>query len=258
LTIEEYFPIDEVESWKTLLRNFHGKLLLDGTLSDSRALLICLYMVSNKNHCAEVSYDEVRALFLEFGRKEPNFRVNLYNLKKAGLVREKGDGAKLLSLTFNGLSETKELIGEPNICVIEAGKVYSGKKRFEDVILSKIGVYLKICDPYCGTRTLDILSRINHKCEVELLTQNIEKTDRFRRDFKDFRKEFPDIDVAVRIFSMSVLHDRYLVTDKYCWSVGSSLKDFGNKDTIITLLGDEIKSGLEELFEKRWNEAVPF
>ena len=87
--------------------------------------------ISNKNHDAEVSYGEVKELFLEFGRKEPNFKANLYNLKKEGLVGEKRNGAKLLYLTFDGLSSTRELIGEPSICVIEAGKVYSGKKRFE-------------------------------------------------------------------------------------------------------------------------------
>jgi len=63
-------------------------------------------------------------------------------------------------------------------------------------------------------------------------------------------KEFPSIEIEVRIFNEKTLHDRYIISNGNCWSIGSSLKDLGNKDTIITKLEDEVRYAIEEIFEK--------
>lgn len=139
--------------------------------------------------------------------------------------------------------------------LIESGKVYSGKKLFQEIVTMKIGHTTKICDPYCGTRVLDLFSGITHKCKISLLTQVIEHKAAFRRELKDFAKEFPDIEIEVRVFDKDKLHDRYIISNSNCWSIGASLKDFGNKDTTITKLEDEVRFALEEIFEKRWKEA---
>jgi hypothetical protein len=158
------------------------------------------------------------------------------------------------------LETVKDLIGETvgiRTWVVEAGKVYSGKKLFQEVVRPNIGNSLKICDPYTSARTLDFLTNIGRRCKVFLLTQTIDNKGNFQRELKDFQKEFTEIDIEVKIFSKSTLHDRYMISDDAAWSIGASLKDLGNKDTIITRLGDEIKYALEEMFEKRWNESAP-
>jgi hypothetical protein len=48
-----------------------------------------------------------------------------------------------------------------------------------------------------------------------------------------------------------------MISDGAAWSIGSSLKDLGNKDTTITRLGDEVKFTIQEIFEKRWQDSVP-
>jgi len=199
---------------------------------------------------------------MTMGRKEENFAVNLFDAKKEGLVDEREEGkVKFLSLKVKGLKAVKDTLGETigvKTWLIESGKVYSGKKLFQEIVMSKKGSTAKICDPYCGTRTLDLIRGIKQKCKIFLLTQAIEQKETFRRELKDFAKEFQHLEIEVRVFNGKTLHDRYIISDGNCWSIGSSLKDLGNKDTTITKLEDEVRYAVEEMFDKRWQEAKPF
>jgi hypothetical protein len=258
--LDSYFPLEEVEAWKKYVIEFHDKLLLDNELTDSKAILVCIYMSAYKSKSAEVGYPEVKNRFLGFGREFNNFKVNLYNLKKQDQVCEKEVGeSKFLLLTTKGLKTVKELVGEvegTKTYLIEAGRQYSGKKLLQQILSNNIGSFMNICDPYIGSRTLDFLTIINKTCKVRILTQTIENKNNFERELRDFKKEYPAIDVEVRIFSANALHDRFIITDGSQWSVGSSLKDLGNKDTIVSKLGDEVKDALLETFEKRWQESL--
>ena len=262
MNLNDYFPKEEVEDAKYAIHEFHDKLLLDDKPSDKNALLLSLYMCSNRNKQSEITYDEVRKLFVTLGRKEDNFAVNLFNAKKEGLVGEREEGkVKLLGLKVSGLKAVKNMLGETigvKTWLIESGKVYSGKKLFQELVMSKTGSATKICDPYCGTRILDLISGIKQKCNIFLLTQTIDKKETFKRELNDFGKEFQHLKVEVRIFNGKTLHDRYMISDGNCWSIGSSLKDLGNKDTTITKLEDEVRYAIEEMFDKRWREATPF
>ena len=261
MKLDQYFPEEELSTARNLIFEFYDRLLLDDNLSDLDAVLLALYMCCNKNKRAEVNYNEVKDLFASMGRKEDNFRKRLHDAKNANLVNEREErGTKFLSLTIKGLKRVKDLLGYEigaRTWLIESGKVYSGKKLFQQVVLSNIGLQLKICDPYCGVRLLDVLSEIKGKCKVFLLTQTIVEKRKFQRELKDFMKEHPEIEIEVRIFNERKLHDRYIISDGNCWAIGSSLKDLGNKDTIITKLGNEVKYALEEIFEKRWKNATP-
>lgn len=260
MNLNDYFPKEEVEDVKYLIHEFHDKLLLDDKPSDKTALLLSLYMCSNKNKQSEITYDEVRKLFVMIGRKEDNFAVNLFNAKKEELVDEREEGkVKLLSLKVKGLKEVKDTLGETigvKTWLIESGKVYTGKKLFQEIVTSKIGSTAKICDPYCGPRILDLVSGIKQKCRIFLLTQEIEQKESFKRELGDFAREFQHLKIEVRVYSGKTLHDRYIISDGNCWSIGSSLKDFGNKDAIITKLEDEVRYAVEEMFDKRWQEAT--
>jgi hypothetical protein len=261
MNLEDYFPKDELESWKNLFHEFHGKLLIDDKLTDSEVLLISVYMCCNKEQKAEISYYEAKDTFLKFGRKGQNFYVNMGLLKKRGLIDEEArKETRFLSLTIEGLKATKALITDTvgtSTWFIESGKAFSGKKLFKEIVLSAVGSYMKICDPYCGVRILDLLSEISENCKISLLTQTVEKEAQFKRELADFKKELPNIDIEVRIFATNKLHDRYIITESTCWSIGSSLKDLGNKDTLVTKLTDEIRQAIEETFEARWKISNP-
>jgi len=261
--LHEYFPPEEIESARSIIFEFHDKLFLDEGLSGTYALLIALYMHSNKNKCSEVEYNGVRDLFVKLGRKGEDFRVYLHYAKKAGLVdeRERADGVKLLSLNIRGLKVVKDLLAQSmgaKVWLIEAGATYSGKKLFKEIVLSKPSSIIKICDPYCGVKLLDLLSEIKGNCKVHVLTQTIERKEKFKRELEDFKREFQNIEIEIRVFEDNKLHDRYIITETDYLSVGISIKDIGKKDALITKLPDEVKYALEEIFNKRWQSAKPF
>jgi len=260
MSLNDYFPEQELPSAQNLIHVFHDKLFLERKLSDLKGVLISLYMCNNKNKKAEVDYNEVKDLFVKLGRKEENFKANLYLAKKDNLVNEK-EKTKLLYLTIEGLKTVKDLLGYAigtRTWLIESGKVFSSKKLLQEILIPNLGSNIKICDPYCGTRLLDLFSEIKQNCKISLLTQTIEHQEQFKRELKDFMKEFSQIKIEVRIFSGSTLHDRYIISNSNCWSTGTSLKDLGKKDAIITRLGDEVRYAIEEVFEKRWQNATPF
>jgi len=113
---------------------------------------------------------------MSLGRKEDNFKVNLHNVKKDGLIDEKNEGKmKLLGLKVKRLKAVKDMLGETlgvRTWLIESGKVYSGKKLFQEIVMLKIGSSVKICNPYCGTRILDLLSEIKHVQDFSLDSNN--------------------------------------------------------------------------------------
>jgi hypothetical protein len=261
LKLADYFPKEEVENAKYLIHEFQDKLLIDDKPSDKNALLISLYMCCNAERLSEIPYDEVKKAFVALGRKEVNFPQNLHNAKDEELVSEREvDKDKLLGLKIKGLKTVKDLLGESigaKTWIVESGKVYSGKKLFQELVISNIGPTAKICDPYCGTRTLDLVHGIKQKCKISLLTQIIEQKETFKRELNDFCKEFKDLEIEVRIFNGKTLHDRYIISGDNCWSIGSSLKDLGNKDTTITKLEEEVRYAIEEMFDNRWREASP-
>jgi hypothetical protein len=39
--------------------------------------------------------------------------------------------------------------------------------------------------------------------------------------------------ISVEVKVSGKIHDRYLISGDKCWSFGASLKDLGNKDTVI-------------------------
>jgi hypothetical protein len=264
--LREYFPDEEIESARNIINVFHEKLLLDDKLSGGDALLIALYMCSNKSKMAEVNYNEVKNLFVKLGRKENDFKVYLHYANKAGLIdeREEANKTKLISLKIKGLKIVKDLLGHhigAKVWLIESGMTYSGKKLFKEIVSPKVDEVIKICDPYCGIRLLDILgdvlSEIKTNCKIYLLTRAIERKEQFKRELEDFKKEFPNIEIEVRILEDGKLHDRYIITGTDYWSVGTSIKDIGRKDALITKLPDEVKHALKEIFNKRWESAKP-
>jgi hypothetical protein len=52
------------------------------------------------------------------------------------------------------------------------------------------------------------------------------------------------------------IHDRFIICGDMCWSIGSSIKDLGNKDTIVREI-NEVAFSLRHLFLQRWDEGEP-
>jgi hypothetical protein len=142
--------------------------------------------------------------------------------------------------------------------VITAGTDFTSKKLLNDIFSDLKGDIL-ICDPFFGTRTLDILSLIGKEYNIKFLTQQIETKkipiQTFSREYDDFRKEFKHSEF--RICKKYELHDRIIIDNKKAWHIGHSLKDIGGKDTIINPIGVDLREAAILQFNNRWDMSQP-
>lgn len=142
----------------------------------------------------------------------------------------------------------------------EPGKKYSTKKMLSRGILEDLKGKLKIVDPYCGERTLDILRDVKNKT-IEFLTrvENLSEKEknRFLRELQDFKSECPTVEF--RNYPHTDIHDRYVISENSLVILGHSLKDLGSKESFVIVLNKEssknIVEALIENFNRRWKQA---
>ena len=174
---------------------------------------------------------------------------------KKGLVHRSRDGFKLME---KGRAELFALSADKQaVVVVEPGKPFTSKTFLLQNVLSQLKGEIKICDPYCGPGTLDILSQLDKKKRIFLLTQTIvdKPQGNFERVFRDFKAERPN--VAIRVYDKSVLHDRYIIAERDMWLIGQGLKDLGKKESFLVRMGDDIKESMAAVFDRRWKIASP-
>lgn len=86
---------------------------------------------------------------------------------------------------------------------------------------------------------------------LKLLTTNIYDSDKF----EDYKKKLSkELGIPIEIKKNQKIHDRFLILGDKCWSIGSSIKDLGNKDATVREIS-EVASSMKELFTERWNES---
>jgi hypothetical protein len=121
-------------------------------------------------------------------------------------------------------------------------------------VLSSAMGFAKIFDTYVSVKTLDILYSIPEGVPIKLLTENAggkKRAPAFLRACKDFRAERPSFEVR----KGEGLHDRFIIMENRGWSVGPSLKDFGNKVSSLTPLQEKGKREAEKIFDDIWKKS---
>ncbi len=239
-----------------LLHKYNDKLLADESLSDVEVLLLSLYLIEQKNNKAGATYNEVKEFFLSLGRKENNFNVAIHRAKRQNLVEEKEE---VFYFLIKGLKQIWKVIGQTQkttVYIVKAGENFTAIKLFEEFLQNEIkGNELLLFDSHISPSTLYPLSVLKGKLEhIKILTSNVYDAEKFREYKKKFEKETA---IKVDIKKTVKIHDRWLICGEMCWSIGSSIKDFGNKDTMIKEL-DGVANSLKELFQERWNESENF
>lgn len=238
-----------------LLYRHHDIVLADDSLSDIEVMLLCIYLKENAQNKAGADYDECKKLFVSLGRKEDNFRKIVSFAKKSSLIR----GDNRLYLLMGGIKRIRKVLGQVSkspVYVIKSGENFSAIKLFEDFLLSQTGKGdVMLCDPYISYSTLFPFTVLNSKMEsLKILTTNIKDPDKFR-DYKN--KMYKELCIPIEVRINNRIHDRFILSNDKCWSIGSSIKDFGNKDTIIKEIS-EVMLSMRDLFQERWNEATLF
>lgn len=147
--------------------------------------------------------------------------------------------------------------GSVELYYFEPYKKFSSKRQLSKDILVNLEGDLKIIDPYCNERTLDVLKGVKNR-KVEFLTkiQNLQDSDRnrFMRELKDFKSEHSNVEF--RSYPNVDIHDRYIISSDSLVILGHSIKDLGSKESFAIVMRKEksqnIVEALVENFNRRW------
>lgn len=145
-----------------------------------------------------------------------------------------------------------------NAFYFEPDTRYTAKTLLKNQVLSGLTGCLKIVDPYCSERTLDLLANLKDKT-TKVLTRldNLRERDKsiFVHDVADFKAENPNIEF--RNYPNTDIHDRYIISEDKVVLIGHSIKDLGAKESFAVVLGREyyreIYEALNSNFTSRWN-----
>jgi hypothetical protein len=238
-----------------LLHKYNDKFLADDSLSNVEVLLLSLYLIEQKNKKAGATYSEVKEFFLSLGRKENNFTVAIHRAKKQDLVEEKEN---VFYFLIGGLKNIWKVLGKiekSRVCILKSGEFFTAIKLFEEFLQNEMNnEEILLFDPHIASSTLYPFSVLKGKIKsIRILTSNIYETEKFKEYKNKFEKE---IGAKVTICKNLKIHDRWLICGEKCWSIGSSIKDLGNKDTMIQEL--EVTNSLKDLFQLRWDESEEF
>lgn len=142
----------------------------------------------------------------------------------------------------------------------EPNKQFSSKRLLSSKLLDNLTGILKIVDPYCGDRALDIIHGKNRKIQFLTRLDNLNQGDRARliREINDFKIE--NSSVELRDYKNSDVHDRYIISDNALVLLGYSMKSLGGKESFAIVLNKDynqnIFDAMLENFNRRWKAST--
>ena len=224
-----------------------------------------LWVAKEKLDITKLSVQQIAEILVEVMEVSitPRVIVNSFNRAKDKKVHIYSEKDK----TYYGIMKTgKELLianaggGSVQVFYFEAERRYYGKNILANDILNELVGEIKIVDPYCGDRTLDILSKAKVK-NVKFLTrlENLSEKNKnnFLRELQDFKTEHDDIEF--KNHSNTDIHDRYIISTDVVVILGHSMKDLGTKESFAVVFEKKtsrnIFSALVENFDRRWKKG---
>lgn len=234
-----------------ILQKHHDTVIADASISDLDVILISIYLLENENKKAGAHYDEVKKLFISFGRKNDNFKVNVFLAKKRGILSEKDRTFYFQSIGLKKIRDMIGQVGKSPVFIVKSGENFSAIKSFEEFLDSNVTGEVLLCDSYISHLTLFPFSILKGKMKsLKILTSKIHESEKFE-EYKN--KLASELNISVDFKKNKKIHDRFIIYSDKCWSFGASIKDLGNKDTIIKDIS-EVYSSMKELFNERWSE----
>ena len=254
IELEDYFDNYQKLSALDLFVKNQDRFFLKEEINNKDSLIITTFMVSNKIKKAIVPRKEVEQLYFMLGRKKDSFRKVLFNLSKERILEYNDSVIMLLVKGINFINKIFGKINKTKVMIIIQGSNFSAIKEFEKFLEEEIkGEEIKIIDSHISPNTLHPLISVSNKHiqEIKILTSEIYEKQKLIDYLQKFEKES---NVKIQIKINQKIHDRIILSKKSCWSIGTSIKDLGNKDSLIKEI-KEVKEYMEELFDERWDES---
>lgn len=143
----------------------------------------------------------------------------------------------------------------------EPNKKFSSKRLIATKLLDNLAGDLKIVDPYCGERTLDILHGKNRNIQFLTHLDNLKQIDKARliRGISDFKTENPLVEF--RDYKNIDIHDRYIISKDALVLLGYSISSLGGKESFAVMLdkssNQNVVEAMIENFNRRWKSSIP-
>jgi len=223
-----------------------------------------LWIAKEKLGIRKLSAEQIASIITEVKEISTNTRSITYHLNKAGarIHTRKEAGEVYFEIMKPGKDHLISHAGEGSIKLFhfEPDKRFTSKRVLAKNVLDKLKGDLRIVDPYCGERTLDILKGIKNRT-VKFLTQldslRDNERNRFLRELQDFKLENPNIEF--RNYPHKDIHDRYMISSEFLVILGHSIKDLGAKESFAIILKKDtnknIVEALVENFHRRWKQS---
>lgn len=189
--------------------------------------------------------------------------TNAFCKAKDKIHTYKEDGAVYYEIMKPGkdylLKDIKE--GSMSLFYFSPDSKYTSKRIISTKIFSHLKGDLKIVDPYCDVRTLDLLKYFPGR-KVQFITclskmKNQSHKNTFLRELQDFKTE--NSDVEFRDYLGDDIHDRYIISSDKLFIFGHSLKDLGGKEsfciTIDKTICKDLVDTLRNTFNTRWSKS---
>jgi hypothetical protein len=236
-----------------LLHRYNDRFLADDSLSNIEVVILALYLKEQMNKKSGVSYQDLRELFTSLGRDEKNFKVAIFRAKKDNFVEEKNH---LIYFLINGLKRVWALTGrteKSTVRIFKSGETFTSIKLFEEFLVDEIkDKELLLSDSHISPITLYPFSALKGILKnLKILTSNIYELEKLQQYAQ--KLEF-ESGIKVEVRENFSIHDRWLICGDKCWSLGSSIKDLGNKYTVLSEL-QGVTQSLREVFQSRWNSS---
>lgn len=185
-------------------------------------------------------------------------------LARAGnrVSRRQGDEGTVYRLMLPGQRQALPLLSQGNLQVLrfDGSAPRTARQRITDLLATLSGT-VRVCDPYYGLRTFDILDAVSRPTAVRFLTaRTSDPPAKLSSALKDFKKERPRVEFRLTAAPHD-LHDRYVVSGDSLLLVGHGLKDVGSKESFVvvltaTLAADLIRT-VTASFDLRWSAGTP-
>lgn len=185
-----------------------------------------------------------------------------FNKAEKRIHTYKENGETYYEIMRKGKEYLKSLIKEGSIDIFyfEPDNRYTCKKILSKNILKNLNGKLRIVDPYCSDRTLDVLEDVeNNPTQFLTRVENLseKKRNQFLRTLQDFKSENKNIEF--RNYTNTDIHDRYVISNKLLIILGHSIKDLGAKESFVVMLNKEtsknIFDALIQNFDRRWRKS---
>ncbi len=167
----------------------------------------------------------------------------------------------LFRLMTKGEREITPLLnkGAIEIVRVDGSRPRTARVQLTEILSAARGI-VRICDPYYGFRTLDVLEAIPAKTTVQFLSAKTNEAGRkLSAAIRDFKTERPNIEFRITDRPHE-LHDRYLVTNDQMLLVGHGFKDIGNRESFMIRIdktwAPDLLKETTAAFDLRWNRAT--